>query len=198
MVAEFRFTVEESDIIDEADSDGILGPDAEKEQTQAALAKLPNKRTKQDCEVLQRATAGVKFFKQMNDPEQVLELCRTLTLKNFGAGQQVFKQGDEGSTFYIIFSGGIRCVEVYVNDFKSGKEGIGECVVKLSVGDAFGELALLGTGTRAATIVTKACLRTELACSLAAAAAAAAAAREGSACCAWAVPGLLGSGWWPS
>ena len=62
MVAEFRFTVEESDIIDEADSDGILGPDAEKEQTQAALAKLPNKRTKQDCEVLQRATAGVKFF----------------------------------------------------------------------------------------------------------------------------------------
>ena len=66
LVPEFRFTVEESDIIDEDDNDGVLGPDAEAEQALAALAKVPDKRTKHDCEVLQRATAGVKFFKQMN------------------------------------------------------------------------------------------------------------------------------------
>jgi len=74
-----------------------------------------------------------------------------MTLKKFASGAHVFNQNDNGDTFYIIYSG---AVEVYVNDYKSGKEGIGTCVVKLSMGDAFGELALLGDGQRAATIVT--------------------------------------------
>lgn len=152
LVPEFRFTIDEEDPpFDEDDQDGVLGPDEEAAECEAALQKPPEKRTREDCQVLQRATAGVKFIKSMDDPGQHLELCRVMTLKKFASGAHIFDQGDKGHTFYIIYSG---TVEVYVNDYKSGKEGIGTCVVKLSMGDAFGELALLGDGLRAATIVT--------------------------------------------
>jgi len=153
----FQFSMDAEEEVDENDLDGVLGPDNEAEACALALAKKPEKRTQFDLEVLQRATAAVKFFRQLDDPGQHLELCRVLTLRKFGNGAQVFKQGDEGTTFHIIYSGG---VEVYVNDYKSGKEGVGARVATLGPGETYGELALLGDGVRRGTVVTTAITQT--------------------------------------
>ena len=152
LVPEFRFSAEleeDPEDHDEDDQDGVLGPDSEAAECEMALLKDTSARTREDCEILQRATAKVKFIRAMDDPGQHLELCRALKLAKFPNGTIVFNQGDEGSMFYIIYSG---AVDVFINDFKQGKEGIGTCVVSLGVGDAFGELALLGNGMRKATI----------------------------------------------
>jgi len=134
----------------EIDVDGKLGPDYEYALVQEALRRSPAKRSVDDCEVLQRATESVKFFRAMNDPAQVLGLCRVMTLRRYGKGEHIFDQGDVGTTFYVVYSGSVK---VYVN---SGSEGLGTNVASLDLGDAFGELALVGDGTRAATCVTAA------------------------------------------
>lgn len=134
----------------EIDVDGKLGPDYEYALVQEALRRSPAKRTVDDCEVLQRATESVKFFRAMNDPAQVLGLCRVMTLRRFGKGEHIFNQGDVGTTFYVIYAGSVK---VYVN---AGNDGLGTNVATLELGDAFGELALVGDGTRAATCVTAA------------------------------------------
>ena len=134
----------------EIDVDGKLGPDYEYALVQEALRRSPAKRSVDDCEVLQRATESVKFFRAMNDPAQVLGLCRVMTLRRYGKGEHIFDQGDVGTTFYVVYSGSVK---VYVN---AGSEGLGTNVASLDLGDAFGELALVGDGTRAATCVTAA------------------------------------------
>lgn len=140
----------EDDDLAEPDDDGKLGPDHEAYLVEEALHKTSLQRTLDDCEVLQRATASVKFFRAMSDQSQVLGLCRVMATKSFKNDEHIFDQGDVGTTFYVIYSGSVK---VYVNDYKSGKEGVGACVATLEVGDAFGELALVGNGKRAATCV---------------------------------------------
>lgn len=120
----------------------------DEEAVKAVLKKPPGSRNDKDCQVLQRATSRVKFFKSL-EYAQHLELCRVMTTQLCKADQHVFDQGDTGSTFYVIYKGGAR---VFVNDGKLSS-GFGQCVVTLEDGDSFGELALLGNGTRAATVV---------------------------------------------
>ena len=139
--------------LDEIEEDGKLGPDEEANLVEVALRKLPERRTIEDCEVLQRATASVKFLKSMeNEPAQVLDLCRAMTSRRLNKGEVVFKEGEVGATFYIIYSGSFK---VLVNDYSKGTEVISNQVATLAMGDAFGELALVGNGLRAATVVAE-------------------------------------------
>ena len=125
----------------------------DEEAVMEVLRKPIQARHDDDCTVLQRATRGVKFFKSLNDPAQHLELCRVMTLERFGLEEHIFDQGDTGSTFYVIYKGGVK---VYVKDTKQPQPSgsIGTCVVTLEDGDSFGELALLGNDLRAATCLT--------------------------------------------
>jgi rhodanese-related sulfurtransferase len=63
------------------------------------------------------------------------------------AGQVVIKQGDEGDYFYIIVSG--KCV--VTRETPLNREGIK--LAELSVGDTFGEEALIAEAKRNATVV---------------------------------------------
>lgn len=74
--------------------------------------------------------------------------------KQAPAGTELIKQGDQGDCLYIISSGK---VDVYV--VKPGPNGKlpnsrGDKVVTLGAGALFGELALMYTAPRAATVVT--------------------------------------------
>lgn len=75
------------------------------------------------------------------------ELAQRITRRRFSAGDIVFRQGDEGDRFYVIYSGS---VEVRVDE-----EGRQKKSVTLGVGDYFGEVALMTGAARNATVVCK-------------------------------------------
>jgi CRP-like cAMP-binding protein len=139
--------------------------------------KPPWCRADEELVKLRRFTSGVKFFKNMSTAEggheqervvqQQLELCKFLTHRTVAKDSPIFMQGDVGTQFYIIYKGAVR---IYVadpsrvsggtilpdpnkTDEENELEPYGTCVVVLEDGDAFGELALLGNGLRAATVV---------------------------------------------
>ena len=138
-------------LIDEEDA-----IDAESDPCLRVLMKPPEARTEEELQTVIEATKGVKFFRQMNDPALHLELCRHITHEPAEKDHVVFEQGDEGSVFYIIYSGAVKVMVADPRMERASSLGsqYGSCVAALEDGDSFGELALLGNGLRAATVLT--------------------------------------------
>jgi CRP-like cAMP-binding protein len=67
------------------------------------------------------------------------------------ARETLFEQGDEGDTFYIIYTGK---VSVYINQVNEvSGETNRKIVAELNQGKSFGELSLLNNEKRSATII---------------------------------------------
>lgn len=75
---------------------------------------------------------------------------RTIALamegQEFGKGDFVIKEGDDGNDLFIVDQGQLTCTK---RDPKNGEE---KFLVDYSKGDVFGELALLYNAPRAASI----------------------------------------------
>ncbi|KAL1524444.1 hypothetical protein AB1Y20_019339 [Prymnesium parvum] len=116
-----------------------------------AMLKRCEERTDDDLDLLQAATSEVKFFSRL-EKSQHRELCRVMLYHPLPKDTVIFKQGDYGDAFYIVFRGAVK---VYVNKETSGRTTrLGSCVGVLEDGDSFGELAFMGDGKRNATIMT--------------------------------------------
>jgi hypothetical protein len=72
---------------------------------------------------------------------------RTMVEEEFGQGETIFTQGDEGRHVYVIKDGNVEVVRT-----KPG--GLSEVLKVLGPGDHFGDMALLGKAPRNATIRT--------------------------------------------
>ena len=72
---------------------------------------------------------------------------RAMVLEEFGPGEVIFSEGDQGRHVYVIKSGS---VEVLVKH----PDGSQEVIRRLGSGDHFGEMALLRKAPRSATIRT--------------------------------------------
>jgi len=83
----------------------------------------------------------VPILKDISD-EAVAEMASSLKEIEFPADANIICEGDEGNNFYIIRAGEVKCT----------KAGIGEVSRRLTRGDFFGELALLSSDKRAATV----------------------------------------------
>jgi CRP-like cAMP-binding protein len=79
-------------------------------------------------------------------PANIQAIFLRLQRTPFRAGEVVIKQGDEGDYFYIIVSG--KCV--VTRETPLNREGIK--LAELSVGDTFGEEALIAEAKRNATV----------------------------------------------
>ena len=75
-------------------------------------------------------------------PDSVQEMAGCLKEVEFPTDANIICEGDEGNNFYIIREGEVKCT----------KAGMGEVSRKLTRGDFFGELALLSSDKRAATV----------------------------------------------
>lgn len=87
-------------------------------------------------------------------PKQVDELCRSLLLEHFSAGEYVFKQNDPGDKMYIILSGSCEVrlrqkVELAHGEFEMREKVLFVC----KPGQHFGERALSEDQPRAASIL---------------------------------------------
>jgi trk system potassium uptake protein TrkA len=96
--------------------------------------------------VLARMLRKVEFFTPLTvgQIEQVLPHVR---LYSYEKGETVFKQGDPGDAFYIIHTGS---VEVRL---KKGFFSFSQTVAVMPAGAFFGEMALISSEPRSASIV---------------------------------------------
>merc|ERR1719473_1109933 len=94
-----------------------------------------------DAEDYKNFIKQVPILKDLS-PDSVQEMAGCLKEVEFPAEANIICEGDEGNNFYIIREGEVKCTKV----------GMGEVSRKLSRGDFFGELALLSSDKRAATV----------------------------------------------
>eukprot|EP00325_Prymnesiales_sp_UTEX-LB-985_P027204 CAMPEP_0174733464 /NCGR_PEP_ID=MMETSP1094-20130205/61362_1 /TAXON_ID=156173 /ORGANISM="Chrysochromulina brevifilum, Strain UTEX LB 985" /LENGTH=353 /DNA_ID=CAMNT_0015936123 /DNA_START=41 /DNA_END=1102 /DNA_ORIENTATION=+ len=85
---------------------------------------------------------GVPILKSLT-PEQIQELAGSLKEAEYGKDKLIIAEGDEGNSFFIIRDGEVKCT-------KMGKAE--EVSRRLKRGDFFGELALLSSDKRAASV----------------------------------------------
>lgn len=89
---------------------------------------------------------GIKLFSELA-PDELNDLLRAMRPAEFTKGETIFHQGDDADAAFVVQEGHL---EVLLID--DGKEFF---VATLGPGDIFGELALLGSDIRSATIRTK-------------------------------------------
>ena len=76
-------------------------------------------------------------------PNLLAEVAKVVTVVHCGGNDLVFAQGDEGHSFYVIYSGVVSITLNHEVDDGAGGTTATEIVVKrLQAGDAFGEAAL--------------------------------------------------------
>ena len=99
---------------------------------------------------MQKRDAYSGFLRQVNifstlSEMEVMTIADSLTEKSFVKGEVIFNQGDLGENFLIIKEGQVKC---------SQKDSGGESkiIASLSVGDYFGEIAILNAAPRLATV----------------------------------------------
>ena len=95
--------------------------------------------------VLAHMLHKIEFFAPLTvgQLERVLPYIR---LNSYSAGETVFRQGDVGDAFYIVYKGSVevRLPRMVI---------LSKTVATLKAGDFFGEMALISAEPRSATIV---------------------------------------------
>ncbi len=87
----------------------------------------------------------VPLFQLLDDNERT-ELAAQLDIVNFAAGQTIFNYGEPGDAIFVISSGEVEVF--FKND--TGERIVLEVATR---GDFFGELSMLDSGTRSASVV---------------------------------------------
>lgn len=77
---------------------------------------------------------------------KLIKLSNVMRVQSFNDGQYIIKQGEEGSRFYIINEGEVRCTRVT----GPGKE---EELIRLTAQEFFGERALITNEARKANVI---------------------------------------------
>lgn len=98
---------------------------------------------KLDPAIIQKIRQKVPIFSGMT-PECLMHTLAVAEHFPVKAGEVVFKEGDIGDSFFVLISG-----EVLVDKLRNGK--VIE-LARLSAGNCFGEMALVGRHLRSATV----------------------------------------------
>jgi CRP/FNR family transcriptional regulator len=80
-------------------------------------------------------------------PEQLEQVAQVTVPRRFEAGEVVFKEGDEGSTCYIVRSGRARAIREH-------PDGRSITLAHFAPGDIFGEMSMFDGERRSATVET--------------------------------------------
>ncbi|CAD8059597.1 unnamed protein product [Paramecium sonneborni] len=135
------------DIYDQLSEDQILGIIC------IILNKSSYHRSFAEMDILKKATKNNEYFQNMiNQPQGDLlwERClRKMTYNFLPIGFNLFREGDAGTTFYIILQGRVSIHKKYqigINQFEERE------LTQLHKGQSFGELALENDAPRSASV----------------------------------------------
>ena len=136
------------------------------EKIMQLLQKTGVDRTDDDLDSIVAMTRHIKFFGSM-DTSQHRNICKVMQCVKLGADEVIVQQGDPGDAFYILLTGhvsihhiGTSALEEHLQageerrDRLTVEEFYGPSVKLLGKGDSFGEMALLKSEPRNATVVT--------------------------------------------
>ena len=87
-------------------------------------------------DIIKQFIMKIPFFQSFNDHELSKLIGREKVFKDCKRGDYVFKEGDDGSSLYVILLGSIDLV-------KKGKGESESIIVQLKKGAVFGEVAML-------------------------------------------------------
>ncbi len=79
------------------------------------------------------------------DQAELAEIVRIMGVKRLEGGEIVFREGDEGDAWYVIFEGRAEVV-------KAMPGGASRQIAQLDAGACFGEIAILDGSARSATV----------------------------------------------
>lgn len=99
-------------------------------------------------ELILQVLGNVDLFKRV-DPQDLLDIARICSARSYRAGEVVFEEESEGDELYIIHKG---AVEVLIWTRTPEGKARQTAIHTLWDGRAFGEMVLIGGGTRTATI----------------------------------------------
>jgi CRP/FNR family transcriptional regulator len=88
----------------------------------------------------------VPVFAGLTD-EDLAKVAEVTVQRRFGAGEVVFREGDDSNTCYVVRSGKVRAIRAH-------SDGRAIALANFSAGDIFGELAMFDNESRSATVET--------------------------------------------
>jgi CRP/FNR family transcriptional regulator, cyclic AMP receptor protein len=94
---------------------------------------------------IEAALRGVEIFARLNR-RQLARLAKLATRREFPAGAPILRAGDSGVALYVVVSGRVRIT------LRSGETGMEWLLREMGPGEAFGEIALIDGGPRAADV----------------------------------------------
>ncbi|XP_013216043.2 cyclic nucleotide-binding domain-containing protein 2 isoform X2 [Ictidomys tridecemlineatus] len=110
--------------------------------------KKPSWRTEQEIQALCNVLQVVDSYRNYTESLQLL-LAKVMRFERFGRRRVILKKGQRGSSFYFIYVGTVAVTE----DEDGSSAFLDPRPTLLHRGSCFGEMGLLNTGTRRATVV---------------------------------------------
>ncbi len=95
---------------------------------------------------------GIPLFKGLSRAE-VHSIIMAGTLKKVNAGEFLFHKGDQSESMYAIISGRFDVIDYDPACSMGSHEGIQKCIAHIGTGDILGEMGLLRSAPRSATVM---------------------------------------------
>jgi hypothetical protein len=95
---------------------------------------------------------GIPLFQGLSRAE-VHSIIMAGTLRRVKAGQALFYKGDRSESMYAIISGKFDVIDYDPTCTLNSPEGIQKCIAKVGTGDILGEMGLLRSAPRSATVM---------------------------------------------
>ena len=92
-------------------------------------------------EAIKKFLSQIPFFKVFNDKELNKLVGREKVFRDCKKGQTIFKEGDDGSSLFVLLYGVLQLV-------KTAKKGPESVILELKSGAVFGEVAMLTKNKR--------------------------------------------------